>query len=243
MSYGMSFEEHRPFAVAEASANTRAIFIQRTYGHLAGAILAFVALEAALFSTGLAWTLLKVLFSVPYAMLFLMVLFIGGGYAAQAMARSANSKAAQYAGLGLYIVLEAIIFLPLLALAELKFPGQYIALQAGVVTLAAFAGLTLVVATTGKDFSFLRPILVVGSFVALGVIVCALLFGAAYLLGAIFSGAMILLAAGYILYSTSNVMLYYSEDQYVAAALELFAAVALMFYYILRLFLQSRSND
>jgi FtsH-binding integral membrane protein len=131
----------------------------------------------------------------------------------------------------------------LLALAELKFPGQYIALQAGVVTLAAFAGLTLVVATTGKDFSFLRPILMVGSFVALGVIICALLFGAAYLLGAIFSGAMILLAAGYILYSTSNVMLYYSEDQYVAAALELFAAVALMFYYVLRLFLQLQSSN
>ena len=244
MSYGMQYEPYQgAYPVAQAPADTRAAFIRKTYGHLAGAMLAFVAIEAALFSSGVAFPLVAKLFSIPYSMLILMVAFIGGGYAAQAMAQSATSKLAQYAGLGLYVLLEVVIFLPLLVLAELKFPGQYMALQAGVVTLAAFAGLTLVVATTGKDFSFLRPILMIGSFVALGVIVCAILFGASNLIGSVFSGFMILLAAGYVLYSTSNVMHHYREDQYVAAALQLFAAVALMFYYILRLFMSSSSSD
>lgn len=244
MSYGMQFEEYRPYSsVAEAPVATRATFIQRTYAHLAGAVLLFVIAEALIFSMASPQMILETFFSVPYSMLLLMLLFIGGGYAAQAMARSATSQAIQYAGLALYVALEVIIFLPLLAIAEDRFPGQYIALQAGIVTLAAFAGLTLVVATSGKDFSFLRPILMIGSFVALGVIICAVLFGATGLIGSVFSGFMILLAAGYVLYSTSNVMHHYREDQYVSAALELFAAVALMFYYILRLFLASSSSD
>ena len=51
---------------------------------------------------------------------------------------------------------------------------------------------------------------------------------------------MIALASGYILYDTSNVLHHYREDQYVAAAIELFADVALMFWYILQIFVMSR---
>jgi hypothetical protein len=59
-------------------------------------------------------------------------------------------------------------------------------------------------------------------------------------LGTFFSVAMVALAGGSILYDTSNVMLHYPEDRHVAAALELFASVALMFWYVLRLFLSRR---
>jgi FtsH-binding integral membrane protein len=44
-------------------------------------------------------------------------------------------------------------------------------------------------------------------------------------------------AGAAILYDTSNVLLRFPEDRYVAAALELFASVALMFWYVLRLFM------
>ena len=37
------------------------------------------------------------------------------------------------------------------------------------------------------------------------------------------------------LYHTSNVMLHYRTDQHVAAALALLAAVALLFWYVLRI--------
>jgi FtsH-binding integral membrane protein len=51
---------------------------------------------------------------------------------------------------------------------------------------------------------------------------------------------MIALAGGSVLYDTSNVLHHYPEDRYVAASLELFASIALMFWYVLRLFMLSR---
>ena len=50
-SYDLSYDEGR-YAVASAAASERAAFIRRTYGHVAGAILAFVGIEAALFASG-----------------------------------------------------------------------------------------------------------------------------------------------------------------------------------------------
>ena len=46
--------------------------------------------------------------------------------------------------------------------------------------------------------------------------------------------------AAAILYDTSNVLHHFPEDRYVGAALQLFASVALMFWYVLRLFMSSR---
>lgn len=238
-NYDLRYGEDN-YAVANAPADTRAAFIRKTYAHVFGAILAFVAIEAAIFKSNLAEPIINVLFGVPFAGLLLMVAFIGGGYVAQYMARSATSDLVRYAGLGLYVCLWSILFLPLLYLAELKFPGQQVAEQAGIVTLAAFAGLTMTVFVSGKNFSFLGPILGVLSFVALGVILVAFLFNLS--LGLFFIIPMILLSAGYIIYDTSNVIHVYREDQYVAAALELFADVALMFWYILQLFISFGGN-
>ena len=64
---------------------------------------------------------------------------------------------------------------------------------------------------------------------------CSILFG--FNLGNLFAGVMIALAAAYILYYTSNVLHHYRLDQYVAASLALFAAVALLFWYVLQLFM------
>ncbi len=48
---------------------------------------------------------------------------------------------------------------------------------------------------------------------------------------------MVIFASAYILYYTSNILQVYRTDQYVAAALALFASVALLFWYILRIFM------
>jgi len=88
---------------------------------------------------------------------------------------------------------------------------------------------------TRKDFSWMRGVLGVACLGALATIVCSMLFG--FTLGVWFSGAMIIVAGGYILYYTSNVMLHYRTDQHVAAALALFSSVALLFWYVLRIFL------
>jgi FtsH-binding integral membrane protein len=139
----------------------------------------------------------------------------------------------QYIALAGFVVAEAIIFVPLLYIANLYAPG---AIQsAAVVTLLGFAGLTGVVFVTRKDFSFLGSVLRWGFIVAIVLIVAALLFG--FELGTFFSVGMIALAGAAILYDTSNILHHYPEDRYVGAALELFASVALMFWYVLRLFM------
>jgi FtsH-binding integral membrane protein len=184
--------------------------------------------------------------SHPISWLIVLGAFIGISYIANYWAFNGGSPALQYAGLGLYVVAEALIFVPLLYLALVILPrvsgdptaGLNIIGQAGILTLCLFAGLTAVVFLTGKDFSFLGPIIAIASFVALGFIICAMLFG--FSLGLLFALAMIVLAAASILYNTSNILHQFRMDQHVAAALSLFASVALLFYYVLWALLQSR---
>ena len=88
-------------------------------------------------------------------------------------------------------------------------------------TLSIFAGLSLAVLITGKDFTFLGPIIAIASLVAIGLIVAAMLFG--FNLGLLFCFAMVALASASILYNTSNVLHQYHTNQHVAAALSLFA--------------------
>ncbi|MCA9626034.1 MAG: US12 family protein [Myxococcales bacterium] len=206
----------------------RAQFITRTYGHLFGAIAAFTAIEVFLFKSGIAYAL----FPIFRSWLLVLGAFMVGSWVATHFAQSAKSKASQYFGLGLYIVLEAIIFVPLLAFAEMK--GSGVIASAAVVTLLGFAGLTAVAFITRKDFSFLRGFLMWGGIVAMLLIVAAVLFGLQ--LGVFFSVAMVAFAGAAILYDTSNVLHHYPTDRYVGASLHLFASVALMFWYVLRIF-------
>jgi FtsH-binding integral membrane protein len=78
----------------------------------------------------------------------------------------------------------------------------------------------------------------IGGFVALGVIVASIIFG--FTLGIIFSGIMVLFAGAAVLYHTSAVMNDYRTDQYVAASLALFASIALLFWWILRIVMSMR---
>jgi hypothetical protein len=139
----------------------------------------------------------------------------------------------QYAGLGIYVVAEAIFMTPLMYMANSFDPN--ILATAGVTTLGLFAVLTTIVFITRKDFSFLRSTLIFGGFAAFGLIFLNAAFGLS--LGPVFTYAMIAFACAYILYDTSNVMLHYRTTQYVAASLALFASVALLFWYILQLFM------
>lgn len=223
-----------PYVVADAAPSERAAFIRSTYLHLGFAILAFIGLE---------WVLLQqewvpaLVGKMTGGMGWLIVLgaFMGVSWLANSMAMSATSKAAQYAGLILFVVAEAIIFLPLLYIAAFYAQDPLVIQKAGITTGCIFGGLTFAAFATGKDFSFLRGFLMVGGFVAMGIIVVSIIFG--FTLGTLFAGAMAIFASVSILYSTSNVIHHYRTDQAVAASLSLFAGVALLFWYILRIFL------
>ena len=218
--------------VAEASQNERAKFIQRTYIHLAGAVAAFVLLEFALLNSPLA----EMIFNLIAANRFMWLAVLGGfallGWLARELASRTSSLQSQYMGLGLYVVAEAIIFVPLLFIA-INFSGPAVLPNAVVLTGALFAGLTAIAFTTNKDFSFLRGALTMGGFLILGVILCSVLFN--FSLGLWFSLAMVVFAGAAILYDTSNIIHHFSTEQYVAASLELFASVALLFWYILQI--------
>lgn len=218
---------------AQAAADERAGFITKTYLHLAGAIGLFVILEAVLLSLPGIENLVGLMFGSPISWLVVLGLFMLVSYIAESWARSAVSPSTQYMGLGLFVVAEAVIFVPLLYVARAKDPA--IITSAATATLGLFALLTIVVFVTRKDFSFLRTVLVFGGFAALGFILAAILFG--FALGPIFTYAMIALACGYILYHTSNVLHHYRIGQHVAASLALFASVALLLWYLVLLFM------
>lgn len=225
------------FVAAQASVEDRAGFLVRTYLHLVGAIFAFVFLEAAFFATGIAHRVAETVFlSGRFGWLVVLGAFMGVSWVADRWARSDASEGMQYAGLALYVLAEAVIFIPLLWIAAQFDPAAIP--TAGLVTLVLFGGLTGIVFVTRRDFSFLRGILGVAAIGALAIIVASMIFG--FSLGVFFSGAMVVLAGGYILYYTSNVLHHYQTHQHVAAALALFSAVALLFWYVLRLFLASR---
>jgi FtsH-binding integral membrane protein len=129
----------------------------------------------------------------------------------------------------------------MLYIAIFALDAPQILMQAGVLTLGLFAGLSAVVLLTGKDFSFLRSALMIGGIIAIAAIIGGIAFG--FNLGLFFSIAMVILAAGSILYQTSNMVHRYKTTQHVAAALGLFGALMLLFWYILSILMRFAGSD
>jgi FtsH-binding integral membrane protein len=238
--FGNAATANRPIpgAVATLGVDERREFLKKTYAHLAAAIVAFVVFAALLVNwemdNGLRFTAWA--FGSGFNWLIVLGLFMVVGYVADKWARSDTSPGMQYLGLGLYTAAQALITTPLLVYAHLRFEG---AIQtAGLLTILLFAGLTATVFLTKKDFSFLRGALAISGLAAIGVIVASILFG--FTLGLFFSGLMVVFASGYVLYYTSQVLAHWRPTQHVAASLALFSAVALMFWYVLRIVIALR---
>jgi len=229
--YSMS-RAHTP--VGARAVETRADFITRTYNHLMGAIVGFTLLEFWLFSSGAAEKIAA--FMMQGSWLLVLGAFVVVSWFASRVAATSQSSVSQYAALAGFVAAEAILFVPLLTLADRVAPGTIT--SAALVTLVGFGALTAVAFSTRKDFSFLGGLLRWSFALALVAIVAAVLFG--FNLGTGFSLGMVGLAVAAILYDTSNVLHHYPEDRHVAAALQLFASVALMFWYVLRIFIAAR---
>ena len=225
--------------VANASEAERANFIRKTYLHLGGAILAFAGIEALLIKSGIAESFVHLLQGGRWMWFIVMGLFMGVSYIADKWAHSAISKEMQYAGLGLFVVAEAIVFMPLLYIAQMKAPT--VIPQAGFLTLLLVGGITFTAFTTRKNFSFLGPVLSIGSWIALGVIALSILFG--FNLGLFFSAIMVVFAAASVLYTTSNIIHEYHTEQHVAASLALFSSVGLMFWYLVQILMSLTGDD
>lgn len=248
-----------PGAVATLGVSDRVTFLRKTYAHLGGALIAFAALTGFLlrYTPEVSWGFSKWALG-GYSWLLVIGLFMVVGYIAQRLAQSESSRGVQYIGLGLEVAAWSFLLQPVMWIVMWKFGddatratithaythgssigGAVMSGQAGevimqsvVITLMIFVGLTLTVFLTKKDFTFMRGVLSICTWAALGVILASILFG--FHLGAIFCGLMILLMAGYILFQTSLVMSYFPPSGYVAASLMLFSTVATLFWYVLQ---------
>lgn len=223
--------------VFESTLEEKQVFFKKTYSHVAFSLLAFALLES---------TLLKIVPSeIIEGMMGSKLLWLGiiGGFWLLSTVATKFSlsldRNQQYLGLGLYILIEAIIFLPMMYIAMyFTNGGTEMLMQAGGITLFLFTGLTAVAFFSKKDFSFLKTGIIVGGFISLGLIVIGALFG--FNLGLWFSVGMCVLAGASILYQTSKIIYDYNNEQYVGAALSLFSSIMLLFWYVLRILMSSR---
>lgn len=244
--------ESNPFVVADAPAADRAAFFRRTYGLVAIGFAAFAALLAIFFvgfdrQQGIAFALFSGLFSMMrslggWSILLVMLAFWGATTVAQSLAFNRSSRGTQYAGLGLYVVLEALIFIPLIGYVILSTKGNAstVLVPAGIVTGGMIAGLTALVFMTNLDFSFLKVAIILGSFAALAIVLVAAIAGLS--LGAWFSIAMIVLMATVILYQTNEIKNTLETDQHVAAAFILFSSFVTLLFYVIRFFAGGRRD-
>jgi len=216
--------------VAEQPIAVRATFIKKTYLHLALAILLFVVVEAIFLNTEWIVGFGLSMFNGWWWLLMLLGFFLVTSFA-ENWAMEATSKTSQYAALGIFVIAEAFLFVPLIYIAIGLTGDESIIRQAGLLTLFLFTGISSVVLLTGKDFSMLKTSLSVGGILALGLIIIGTIFD--FSLGLWFSFAMVGIATAAILYQTSNILHKYHTEQYVAASLGLFGAFMLLFWYIL----------
>jgi FtsH-binding integral membrane protein len=220
--------------VATLDEATRSEFLSRVYQHLLAAVVAFVAFEALLINLGIAREIYELVSGGGGRWLIVLGGFMVVNWLATNAAHDILNPSRQYAGLFGMAAGEALIFAPFLHYVfEVEGGGTTTVLAAAVITAIGFAGLSVVALVTRADLSFLRPILLWTGVCALVLIIGALLFG--FELGVWFSVAMIALAGGSILYQTQTIMRRYPAEAYVGAAVQLFASVMLLFWYVLRL--------
>ncbi len=219
---------------ASAPVDARVGFIRKTYLHVFGAVMALIALETVLFTLVPMDALYKTMFGTPYMNLIFLVGFMALTWLGHSMTNNRANPGVAYAGLGLIVAAYGVMLLPLLAVANHIGGPQLIASAAGATGLI-FGGLTATVFVTKKDFSFMRGALTLGMLAAFAAIGVGFFTGWSSAFNLIFVVGMVLLAGGYVLYDTSNILHKYAVDQHVAASAALFASLAMLFFYVLRL--------
>ena len=129
-------------------------FYPSYYAHLAVAILGFIAVEYYLVYSPFAAKLASSMTS-GFSWLIVLGLFMGVSYIANKLAVSQTSQQMQYLGLGLFVIAEAIVFLPLLYIATF-YAGDGVIGTAGLMTLLLAGGITATVFITKRLFIYGR---------------------------------------------------------------------------------------
>ncbi len=208
---------------AEASVAERMGFVRKVYA------LFFVATLFAIGGVGLGLSVPFLMIQVaqhPFISFFVM---IGAVMGAQAVRHVPGVNLAALFG---FTTLTGVIISPLMYIVGQDNPASI--LQAGVLTIGIFGGLTAYVFISKKDFSFLRGMVMTGLIV---IVVASLLniFLGSSALGFAVAAASILLFAGFVLYDTSNIIRRYPTNEYVAGALSLYLDAFNIFLALIRI--------
>lgn len=209
---------------AQASIAERMSFIRKVYA------LFFAGILFAIGGVALGFTipaLMGTVASHPWITLFVM---IGAVFGAQAVRHVPVVNLLALFG---FTALTGVIISPLIAIYTQLNPASI--LQAGVLTVGIFGGLTAYVFISKRDFSFLRGMVTTGLIVViLAGLLNVLVVGSSALAFAV-SAATLLLFAGFVLYDTSNIIRRYPTNEYVAGALSLYLDALNIFLALLRL--------
>lgn len=200
----------QPATAAQVSAEERMSFVRKVYALFFAATL-FAIGGAGL---GLSFTpLLRFAFEHPFIMIIIM---LGGVMGAQAVR---HVRGLNLVALFAFTTLTGVMISPLLYVLSRVNPGSI--LQAGVLTVGIFGGLTAYVFVSKKDFSFMRGMLTVGLIVVVLAGLLNFLVGSGAF-GFAVSAAALILFSGFVLYDTSNIIRRYPVNEYVQGALSLY---------------------
>ena len=209
---------------AEASLADRLSFIRKVYG------LFFAATLFAIGGVLLGFSNVPLMaFAVEHPIIMLIAM-IGGVMGATAVRHKPGINLAALFG---FTTLTGVIISPLLYIISFKNPASI--LEAGILTVGIFGGLTAYVFISKRDFSFMRGLLVTGLIIViLTGLLNILIIGssALYFAGAV---ATLLLFSGFVLYDTSNIIRRYPTNEYVAGALALYLDAFNIFLALLRI--------
>jgi modulator of FtsH protease len=209
---------------ARAGVEERIGFIRKVYA------LFFAATLFAIVGVGLGLSyrpLLLFAFQHPYVMLFAM---LGGVMGAQAVRHVPGVNLAALFG---FTALTGVVISPLIAVYTQLNPASI--LQAGVLTVGIFGGLTAYVFVSKRDFSFMRGMVVTGLIVVILAGALNLFFVGSSAFAFAISCAALLLFSGFVLYDTSNIIRRYPVNEYVAGALSLYLDAFNIFLALLRI--------
>ena len=217
-------------AVANAPMDVRAAFLRKVYHPF------FLSL---ILTVGVAWVAVQPPLREPMTGLVPLFL-IAGLVCIVALSFARRVPVLNVTLFYLYAALQGAVVGPILLQVERTAPG--VPAQAALLTVATFGALSLYVLQTGKDFSYLGGMLLVG-LIALLVSGIAMFFVHSSLVNTLYSLAGILIFCGYVLYDTSVIMNRLGPDDAVTGAISIYLDFINLFWFILRLLMQlSRRN-
>jgi FtsH-binding integral membrane protein len=209
---------------AQATVAERMGFIRKVYA------LFFAAILFAIGGVVLGFVFPPIMMAVASHPWITFFVLMGGVLGAQAVRHVPGVNLLALFG---FTTLTGAIISPLMYIVGRDNPASI--LQAGLLTVGIFGGLTAYVFISKKDFSFLRGMVMTGLIVVfLAAILNLFIVGSSALSFGI-SAAALLLFSGFVLYDTSNIIRRYPTNEYIAGALDLYLDAFNIFLALIRI--------